>query len=210
MAPINRTANSHQTSFLVSQHVPAFVRDDHPQFVTFLEKYYEFASNNSILETSEGSGAYYYGFDSASKLLQDIHDVDQTDFNEFVESFKKQYAYSFPQELYNGVNKSTFYKNLIQFYQAVGTEDSFRALFRLLYNEEIEIYYLDTLLLSRKIFNSRTYYNQGSLCKTFNIEIIDAHRALGDVLCLEMLYLRLCQKGNLNNIDEVYKYLNFI
>jgi DNA polymerase III alpha subunit (gram-positive type) len=76
--------------------------------------------------------------------------------------------------------------------------------------KEIEIYYIDTLLLSRKIFNNRTYYNQGSLCKTFNIEIIDAHRALGDVLCLEMLYLRLCQKGNLNNIDEVYKYLNFI
>tara|TARA_S200002703_G_scaffold152827_1_gene153698 strand:- start:60479 stop:64771 length:4293 start_codon:yes stop_codon:yes gene_type:complete len=141
MAPINRTANSHQTSFLVSQHVPSFVRDDHPKFVTFLEKYYEFASNNSVLETANGSGAYYYGFDSASKVIQDINDVDKTDFDEFVEAFRKQYAYSFPQELYNGVNKATLYKNLLQFYQAVGTEDSFRALFRLLYNEEIEIYY---------------------------------------------------------------------
>ena len=141
MSPIKRTANSHQTSFLVSEHVPQFVRSDHPKFVTFLEKYYEFAANNSLLETSDGSGVYYYGFDSAPKLLQDIRDVDQTDFGEFVESFRAQYAYSFPHELYNGVNKATFYKNLIQFYQAVGTEDSFKALFRLLYNEEIELYY---------------------------------------------------------------------
>ena len=170
MAPINRTANSHQTSFLVSQHVPAFVRDDHPQFVTFLEKYYEFASNNSILETSEGGGAYYYGFDSASKLLQDIHDVDQTDFNEFVESFKKQYAYSFPQELYNGVNKSTFYKNLIQFYQAVGTEDSFRALFRLLYNEEIEIYYPGTDVL---VASGGEYVKRSRLKTTYTENIND-------------------------------------
>ena len=139
MSPINRTANSHQTSFLVSQHVPAFVREDHPKFITFIEKYYEFASNNSVLETSAGSGVYYYGFDSASKLIQDINDVDRTDFDQFVESFRKEYAYSFPQELYNGTNKATLYKNLIQFYQAVGTEDSFRASFRLLYNEEIEI-----------------------------------------------------------------------
>ena len=59
----------------------------------------------------------------------------------------------------------------------------------------IKIYYIDTLLLSRKIFPNRTYYNQGSLCKSFNIEIIDAHRALGDVICLEMIYLKLCEKS---------------
>jgi len=170
MSPINRTANSHQTSFLVSQHVPAFVREDHPKFITFIEKYYEFASNNSVLETSAGSGVYYYGFDSASKLIQDINDVDRTDFDHFVESFRKEYAYSFPQELYNGTNKATLYKNLIQFYQAVGTEDSFRALFRLLYNEEIEIYYPGTDVL---VASGGEYVKRSRLKTTYTENIND-------------------------------------
>tara|TARA_Y100000996_G_scaffold413300_1_gene401243 strand:- start:216 stop:4502 length:4287 start_codon:yes stop_codon:yes gene_type:complete len=140
MAPVKQTANAHQTSFLVSHHVPAFVREDHPKFVTFIEKYYEFLANNTVMATAD-SDVYYYGADTAPKLLQDIRDADNTDFGQFVEAFRRQYGYSFPQDIYSEANKALLYKNLIQFYQAVGTEDSFRALFRLLYNEEIEIYY---------------------------------------------------------------------
>tara|TARA_B110000211_G_scaffold114414_1_gene132648 strand:- start:1097 stop:5449 length:4353 start_codon:yes stop_codon:yes gene_type:complete len=135
-----KTANGHQTSLLVAQHVPSFVIADHPKFVTFIEKYYEFMANNTVLATAN-SDVYYYGAGTAAKVLQDINDVDTTDFSEFVESFRRQYGYSFPQELYSESNQATLYKNLVDFYRAVGTEDSFKMLFRLLYNEEIEIYY---------------------------------------------------------------------
>lgn len=74
----------------------------------------------------------------------------------------------------------------------------------------IKIYYIDTLLLSRKTFPNRFYHNQGSLCKSFNIEIIDAHRALGDVICLEMIYLKLCEKNNLKFLEDIYNYINYI
>lgn len=141
MSPIVKTANAHQTATIVSSHVPEFVRSDHPKFVTFIEKYYEFMANNSLMATTSNSSVYYYGADTASKILQDIKDVDKTDFDQFVESFRRQYGYAFPQDIYTDTNKATLYKNLVNFYQAVGTEDSFKMLFRLLYNEEIEIYY---------------------------------------------------------------------
>ena len=76
--------------------------------------------------------------------------------------------------------------------------------------EKCKIYYIDTLLLSRKILPKRTYYSQPSLCKSFNIEIIDAHRALGDVLCLEQIYLYLCKKINILFLEDVFNYLHFV
>jgi len=104
-----------------------------------------------------------------------------------------------------------------------GTTFDFIFLKRLLYDlhkesenisqfEQCKIYYIDTLLLSRKVFPKRTYYSQPSLCKTFNIEIIDAHRAMGDVLCLEQIYMKLCYSinPNLTYLEDVFNYLNFI
>jgi len=136
---IIKTANGHQTSLLVSQHIPDFVRSDHPKFVTFIEKYYEFLANNSLMQTSDGTN--YYGADYASKAISDIHDIDTTDIDLFVESFQKQYAVNFPRSVYNTEDTRILYKNILDFYRAVGTEDSFKMLFRLIYNEDIEIYY---------------------------------------------------------------------
>ena len=76
--------------------------------------------------------------------------------------------------------------------------------------KKFNIHYIDTLLLSRKLLPGRTYYNQKSLCNSYNIDIIQEHRALGDVICLEQIYLKLYQKGKFKNNDEVYNYLNYI
>ena len=146
---IFQTANSHKTSSLVSEQVPDFVRSDHPVFVTFLEKYYEFLANNTLMETPQGYGNTYYGANTALKIIPDIGDIDTTDFSQFIQSFRKQYAPTLPERLGTNTNVQTLYKNLINFYQSVGTEDSFKTLFRLLYNEEIEIYYpKDDLLIA--------------------------------------------------------------
>jgi len=141
MGNVVRTSNGHQTSLQVRQNIPEFVVQDHPKFVNFIEKYYEFMANNSLMATTSNSSVYYYGADTAAKILQDIKDVDKTDFDNFVEMFRRQYAYTFPQDIYSEANKATLYKNLVNFYQSVGAEDSFKMLFRLIYNEEIEIYY---------------------------------------------------------------------
>lgn len=54
-----------------------------------------------------------------------------------------------------------------------------------------EIIYIDTLPLSKRLYPGRTYYSQPSLAKTFQILLINAHRAMNDVLVLEQIYSRL-------------------
>ena len=141
MAAIIKTANTHQTSLLVSEQIPDFIRGDHPKFVTFIEKYYEFlAQANSGIATSDGL-SHYYGADHATKVITDINDIDTTDLDKFIGSFQKQYGHGLPQQVADAADRRLLYKNLVDFYRAVGTEDSFKMLFRLLFNDEIELYY---------------------------------------------------------------------
>ncbi len=53
------------------------------------------------------------------------------------------------------------------------------------------IHFQDTLPLSKRLYPNRSYYNQPALAKMFNIMVINAHRAMGDVLVLEQIYPEL-------------------
>ena len=53
------------------------------------------------------------------------------------------------------------------------------------------IHFHDTLPLSKRLFENRSYYNQPSLARMFNFMVINAHRAMGDVLILEQIYPEL-------------------
>jgi DNA polymerase III subunit alpha, Gram-positive type len=64
-----------------------------------------------------------------------------------------------------------------------------------------KIHFHDTLPLTKRLYPNRTYYNQPSLAKTFNILLIDAHRAMGDVLVLEQLYTKIL--GDLNKLENI-------
>jgi hypothetical protein len=113
------------TSSLVSSQLPDFVRSDNPKFVLFLEKYYEWLekSNNAIYETN---------------TLYDSKDIDIADEYYLNEIVKEILPY-FPQEIL--LDKSKFIKHVGQFYRSKGTPESLKFLFRILYNEEIEIYF---------------------------------------------------------------------
>lgn len=138
MAILN-TANSHHIHLMVAEQIPDFVRDDHPVFVEFIEKYYEFlAQANTGILTSD-SESYYYGADYAMRSLVDVPDIDTTDLDNFISLFKSQYGKGLPRQL--ELDRKLLYKNLVDFYRAKGTEDSFKFLFRALYNEDIELYY---------------------------------------------------------------------
>ena len=93
MASAN-TANTSKISLVVSQQVPEFVRTDHPKFVTFLEKYYEFMEQH--IGTSGLPGAL-----SASKSLPDSRDPDFSDFNLFLDSIRKEFSPTLPASLAN-------------------------------------------------------------------------------------------------------------
>ena len=112
-------------SVLIPRQVPSFVRDSHPQFITFLQKYFE------LMEDSDGT------IEEIKQLLE-LQDIDTTEDRLLIQ-FHKELAGNVPFGVLN--DKRTLYKNIKQFHRARGTEKSFRALFRFLFNDEIDFYY---------------------------------------------------------------------
>ena len=59
------------------------------------------------------------------------------------------------------------------------------------FESKYEIIYLDTLHLVRRLYPQMYSFKQETLCKYFQIDIDQAHRALSDVICLEQLYQKI-------------------
>ncbi len=72
-----------------------------------------------------------------NKLLQ-YRDIDTT-LDKFVDYFRDEFLYQLPGTIL--ADKRNILKHIKQFYQARGTENSFRFLFRILFDEEVEFYY---------------------------------------------------------------------
>jgi hypothetical protein len=110
---------------LVSNQLPDFIRNENPKFVLFLEKYYEWMSNsnNAIGQTEE---------------LYNSKDLDLIS-STYLEEVVKEVLPYFPKEIL--LDKSKFLKHAGQYYRSKGSLDSLKFLFRLLYNEDIEIYF---------------------------------------------------------------------
>ena len=125
------TGTNNKTSILVADQLPQFVKDDHPKFIQFLEKYYEFLEQDGeLLETS--------------KNLTNYMDVDLAD-----ERFQEKIYNQFLKLLSVNVvaDKTTLIKYIKDFYAAKGTENAVRFLARILFSKEIEFYYPKTDIL---------------------------------------------------------------
>lgn len=116
-----------RVSTLIDNQVPDFVQADHPVFVQFLKAYYEW------LENSEEGATIY-----ESRKLLDYADVDRTT-DEFITYFKTKFLPYFPEDVL--ADKAKLIKNIRSFYQEKGSEESLKLLFRVLYKEEIDIFY---------------------------------------------------------------------
>ena len=117
-----------KTSLLINRQVPEFVREEYPNFIAFLEAYYEF------LETKQGTQKN--DLITTSKNLRYVSDVD-TSIADFESNFFNTYAELLPREV--EVGKATLIKHILPLYLAKGNEKSFKLLFRLLYDEEVQI-----------------------------------------------------------------------
>ena len=74
---------------------------------------------------------------SPEKLLE-YRDIDYT-LDKFITYFRDEFMYLIPGNIV--ADERNILKGMKQFYQAKGTENSFRFLFRIMFNEEIEFYY---------------------------------------------------------------------
>ena len=111
-------------STIVKYYIPEFIRVKYPQFIQFIEEYFKF---------NEEKGNYLYFLEN----FQRNQDVDTCD-EEFLDKYFDEYAEHFPKQAL--IDKRKLLKLLHEFYLSRGSEDSFRFLFRVLYNEEIEFY----------------------------------------------------------------------
>jgi hypothetical protein len=118
-------------AYLIANQVPAYVRDEFPQFVLFLEKYYEFLDqdgevNNVLLNAASFS------------------DINNT-LDAFLPSFREQYLQMFPQD--SLVEDRRLIKFIREFYEAKGSEESILFIFKTFFNEHVDIIYPSTYVL---------------------------------------------------------------
>jgi len=110
-------------SALVSSQLPDFVQSDFPTFVAFIEAYYKFLEQDQ----------------SASELIQNArsyNDIDRTT-DSFVEYFLNTYAKNIPPNLLS--DSKFLIKKIKDLYESKGSELSFKLLFRILFDTDIEI-----------------------------------------------------------------------
>lgn len=109
----------------VESQFPGFIREEGPQFVAFLKAYFEYMEQN-------GKAI------NASRSLRDNQDIDRT-VDSFVEYFRKQYMIDIPKDVL--ADKRLLIKHIRDFYRTRGSQESYRFLFRALFNKEIDFYY---------------------------------------------------------------------
>ena len=111
-------------STFIEQQFPAFYREEGPQFIAFVKAYYEWMESTGK-QTNK------------TRNLFSTRDIDLT-ADEFVEEFKKKYLQGIPKEIAG--NKRFLQKHILDLYRSKGSLDGLKLLFRLLYNEEIQVY----------------------------------------------------------------------
>lgn len=117
--------SNNKVSNLIKTQVPFFVRNDHENFVRFIEAYFEY------LEQEDKAV-------NRIKTSKENMDIDLT-IDEFADHMYDTYMKLIPADVI--ADKKLVMKHIKDFYRAKGTEKAARFLMRILFNEEIEIYY---------------------------------------------------------------------
>jgi len=111
-------------SNLVQFQFPSFYNEHGPVFIQFVQAYYEW-----LEET--GNPLYY------NRRLLETFDIDET-LDEFLEHFQRKYLYGIPFDVI--INKRSLIKHVLDAYRSKGSVQCFKLLFRLIYNENVEVY----------------------------------------------------------------------
>ena len=131
-----------KVSTVVSKQAPEFVREEHAQFIKFLEAYYEWMEQ-------QGNAGF------TMRNIESARDIDKT-VDDFVQYFQKELMVAIPE--YVLTDKRLLAQRIHDLYRAKGTQQSYELLFRILYNEPAEIYYpkVDLLRSSDGKYDRRT------------------------------------------------------
>lgn len=110
---------------LIESQFPAFYREEGPQFVAFMKAYYEWLeeTNNPLFH---------------SRHLLDYRDIDLT-LDSFVPYFAHKYLHG--TQTSTLASQRELIKHNHDLYRTKGTVQSLDLVFRMLFNEDVEVYY---------------------------------------------------------------------
>jgi hypothetical protein len=108
----------------IAQQFPSFYKSEGRNFISFVKAYYEWMEqSNNIID--------------ASRSLLNYADVDLTT-DDFIENFRAQYIANLPESAV--ADKRLLIKHITDLYRSKGSRRAYELLFRLAFNEDIEIY----------------------------------------------------------------------
>lgn len=146
-------------SHLIESQFPSHYRQNGAELVSFIKAYYEF------LESTDEYSI------KMSRQMFEISDIDDS-LNSFISHFQNTYLSDFPSIITS--DKRFAIKHILDLYSSKGSKNSLELLMKLLYNEEIDVYYPadDILKLSNSLWirpqyievtktaRSKTFLNQ--------------------------------------------------
>jgi len=143
-------------SNLIENQFPQFYQEEGPNFILFMKAYYEWME-------SENQSIYQ------SRRIFDYRDIDNT-LEEFLEHFQKKYLYGIPFNVI--INKRYLLKHILDVYRSKSSIQGYKLLFRLIYDEDIEIYLpgRDVLRLSHGTWHVPKYIEISSNKKFINAQ----------------------------------------
>jgi len=111
-------------SNLIESQFPSFYQEEGPVFIQFVKAYYEWLEEEgNVLQRSRN--------------ILNYTDIDET-LEEFLVFFQKKYLYGIPFDVI--INKRFLLKHVLDVYRSKGSIQCYRLLFRLIYNQDIDIY----------------------------------------------------------------------
>jgi hypothetical protein len=111
-------------STLIKSQFPVFYREQGPNFIAFVQSYYEWLEQQGNVT-------------NLTRSMFETMDIDKT-AAEFVVHFKNKYIANIPNDIM--ADKRLLVKHIIDLYRSKGNENSYRLLFRILFNEDIDFY----------------------------------------------------------------------
>ena len=111
--------------FDLNSTLPENIRVNHPKLVTFAEEYFKF------LDQDGGAGRIL-------NSLPAYRDLDQAS-TQFIEYLQRELAVAIPENIL--ADKVKLYKNVTDIYLSKGAETSYIALFNLIFNDTVELYF---------------------------------------------------------------------
>lgn len=111
-------------SLLIPEQFPDFVKERGPLFVQFVKSYYEWLE--------EEDNALFM-----SRKAMSFRDIDET-LEKYLVHFQQKYLYGIPFSII--ANKRLLLKHVLDVYRSKGSIQGYKLLFRLVYNEDCDIY----------------------------------------------------------------------